>query len=490
MKKNKILIQFILAGAIVFGSVTSCKKSFLDINTNPNDPSDVSVKELLPSAEAAIAHVVGNNFQIFGGLWGQYWTQSPNSSQYKTIEQYSPAANDFDRPWKALYADALFDLKVIITKATASNLPNYVGCSKILQAYTYQLLTDDFGDIPFSEALRADELILSPRYDSQQSVYAGIIKLLEEADAVIDENSDLVPGEEDLLLHGDMTQWRAFGNTLKLRVYLRMAYVDPGTAQAGIAALEASGAVFLGSGEEARIDYTTTGGNTNPLYSSIIGLSSTQNLVASATGVNYFLSNDDPRLDAFYAPALNGSQVGIPQGEYTLPAGTPVSIPGAATGGDGGDPASASAPVRLMTGYESLFLQSEAVARGWMTGDAQALYEEAISESFSSFGVTDTFATGFYAQPNVAFPAGGTTEDKIKAIITQKWAALAGNSGTEGWTEWRRTGYPDFFTISTNSILGPNRFPNRFYYPSSELTRNGSFPLQKLIYDKVWWDVN
>src|SRR5436190_3924378 len=133
MKKNKFLIISLLSGVLIFGSITSCKKDFYDINENPNDPADVTSIELLPSAEAAIAHVVGNNFQIFGGIWGQYWTQSPSSSQYKTIEQYSPAANDFDRPWKAIYADALQDLNLIITKASANGLPNYVAISKILQ---------------------------------------------------------------------------------------------------------------------------------------------------------------------------------------------------------------------------------------------------------------------------------------------------------------------------------------------------------------------
>ncbi len=491
MKKNKILINCILTGAVVLASATSCKKSYLDINQNPNFPSDVTIVELLPSAEAAIAHAVGNNLQIYGGIWGQYWTQSPSSSQYKTIEQYSPSASDFDRPWKALYADALQDLKNIIAKATAESKPNYVACAKILQAYSFQLLTDNFGDIPFFEAIRADELILSPHYDSQQDVYNGIIKLLSEADALIDESSSAFnPGTEDLLLGGNMALWKEFGNTLKLRVYLRLAYKDPGKAQAGIAALATAGALFLNPGEDVKINYTLNGGNTNPLFSSIIGLGGTQNLVASGTAVNYLLNNGDTRVDAFYTPASNGNQIGIAQGNYTLPAGTKVSIPGPKTGGDGGDDSSALAPVRLMSGYESEFLQAEAVVRGWLTGDAKALYETGITASFASFGATDTFTLGIINDSASAFPTSGTSEDKIKAIITQKWIALCGNEGTEGWTEWRRTGYPNFFTESTNSIIGAGRLPARFFYPNTEVTRNGNFPGQKLIYDKVWWDVN
>ena len=490
MKKNKFFIPVILTVGLVLGTATSCKKSYLDINENPNDPSDVSIVELLPSAEAAITHVVGNHFQIFGGLWGQYWTQSPASSQYKTIEQYLPGANDFDRPWLILYSDALEDLKNIIVKATSENKPNWIAIAKILQAYTYQELTDNFGDVPFTEAIRAEEGIISPKYDSQELIYDGIIALLEEADGLIDENSDFYPGPEDLLLQGDMFLWREFGNTLKLRVYLRMAYVNPTKAMAGIAALEASGAPFLAEGENVQLNYTSNGGNTHPLYSSIIGLSSVQNLVASATGINYMVNNNDPRVDVLYTPANNGTQVGIAQGDYDVSASTQRSLPSGFTGGDAGDPASASAIVRLMTGYESLFLQSEAVARQWMTGDAQALYVAAITENFVELGLTDVMATTYFSQPAIAFPAGGTMEQQIEAIITQKWAAMNGTSGTEGWTEWRRTGYPTFFVESANSLIGAGRFPNRMLYPFVELTRNGNFPGQKDIFVTVWWDVN
>ena len=495
MKKHIISYSFLLAGLMIIGSITSCKKDYLDINSNPNNPSDVTVVELLPSAQAAIAHVVGNHYQIYGGIWGQYWTQSPSSSQYKVVENYSPGANEFDRPWRILYSGALQDLSVIIEKSTAENRVNYIAVAKILQAYTFQLLTDGFGDIPFSDALQAKSDILSPHYNSQHDVYHGIIDLLKEADALIDENSEFHPHDEDMIFHGDMFFWRIFGNTLRLRAYLRLAYVDAAEAQNGIAELEASGAEFMIEGDAAQINYTTDGGNTNPLYSSIVGLSFVQNLVASATGMNFLLDHNDERTFVFYESSQNGSYVGIPQGAYNLPAGTQTSYPGVATGGYD-DPASATAPVKLMTGYESLFLQAEAVARGWMSGDDQGLYETAIIDNFESYGLTNGEGIAYLTDsanlldPLVSYPASGTMEDKIKTIITQKWIAMCGNSGIEGWTEWRRTGYPDFFVESANSIIGAGRFPARFFYPTDEVNRNANFPGQKLVYEKVWWDVN
>lgn len=483
--KNKLIIQTLLVGVLVTASFTSCKKDYFDINNNPNDPSDVGVEYLLPSAQAAIGHVLGNNFQIFGGLYAQYWTQSTSASQYKTYEQYNPSSDEFDRPWRALYADALQDLKAIETKATPAQT-NYLAISKILQAYTFQLLTDNFGDVPFSEALMGEENT-SPKYDSQEQIYDGIITLLNDGIAAIDEETDVHPGSDDLLYGGDMYYWRSFGNTLLLRVYIRMSDVNPTKAQNGIAGLQ--DAQFIEEGETAQINYGSTGGNTNPLFSSMVDLGYVQNLVASNTAISYMNANNDPRVQVLYEASDLGNYAGIPQGAFDLPTTTDVSYPGIFTGGYANDDASALAPVIFLSSYESLFLRAEAVARGWMTGSAQEYYERAITESFAYTGLDATAASDYYAQTAIAYPAGGSVEDQIKAIITQKWVAMNGTQGDEAWIEWRRTGYPDFFTESTNSLIGSG-FPVRLFYPSTEVTQNGSFPGQKQITDRVWWDVD
>jgi len=141
--------------------------------------------------------------------------------------------------------------------------------------------------------------------------------------------------------------------------------------------------------------------------------------------------------------------------------------------------------VKFMSSYESYFLQAEAVARGWMTGDATTLYQKGITASFTAYNaVPGTYITTQVA----AFPA--TKAAQIGAIITQKYFAMACNQGFEAWTEWRRTGYPTFFVTPVVSSLPAGTFPARFLYPNTELTRNPNFPGAKLITDKVWWDVN
>src|ERR1017187_236781 len=98
-RNKKIAIVFLLIGLMMIGFFSACKKNFFNVNNNPNNPADVTVDYLLPSAEAAIGQALGDNLAIYGGIWGQFWTQNPASSQYISLEQYSPASSDADFPW-------------------------------------------------------------------------------------------------------------------------------------------------------------------------------------------------------------------------------------------------------------------------------------------------------------------------------------------------------------------------------------------------------
>ena len=468
---------------------TGCKKEFLNINDNPNLPGTIDVSAALPSAEAAIAQTLGNDLQITGCIWAQFWTQSPVASQYKTLEQYSPSSDNFDNIWRNLYVDALQNLSYIITKAGTQHKPQYVACAKILQAYAFQLLTDNFGDVPFTEALQVNTT-LTPKFDKQQVVYAGIFRLLNEGIALINPADPLHPAGDDLLLGGDMTKWLHFANTLKLRAYLRLSYIDPATSEAGVRSL--ASAVFLRAGESVQLNYSSSGGNTNPLYSSTVALSRIQNLLGSKTAIDYLLQNNDARVTVFFSPANNGGYAGLVQGNYNSTVNSAaVSYPSPNVGANTTTSASATAPVKLMSDNESFFLQAEAAARGWLGGGQQkALYESGIKASYADYGLADSSATSYLSQPAIAFPLAGTFQDQLKAIILQKWISMCGNQGDEAWIEWRRTAIPDFFIPSLASNIGAGRFPRIMLYPSSEITRNPNMPGQHFIFDKVWWDTH
>jgi len=486
MKMKKIILG-VSAGLLLLTSI-GCKK-MLDVNKNPNSPTTATDNLLLPSTQAAIGQTVGNMFQIYGGLYAQFWTQNPTASQYKTVEQYVPNTSDFDRVWGVLYNDALTDIKQL----ESSKNPNYVAIALLEKAYIYQLLTDAFGDIPLNESIEGAKS-LSPHYAPQQEVYDSIFAWTKRGIALAG-TGPVNPGNEDLVFGGGaagMTNWKRFGNTFLLRAYLRLTEVDPAKSQAGVKALYATNPSFLTV--DAKIAYQNVGGNFNPLYAEGVGLSRTQNLVASSTAVNALKANSDPRLQVLYAANSTGAYVGIPQGDYntpiqnsspnfpSYPAGITGGLFAAATGAT-----AATAPVKLISASESYFLQAEAVARGWATGDAYELFKSGIKASFDFLGLSATaYNTYIASAPDAQFPAD--MAGRIKAIITQKYYAMIGFQGFEAWNEWRRTGYPTFFVLSKATTLGNTLMPARLLYPNTEITRNTNFPGLKLITDKVWWD--
>src|SRR5687767_4217295 len=476
-------INVILFTIVIF---SGCKK-YLDTNENPNLSTTASINLLLPTAQAAIAHDLGNPLQIYGGIWAQFWTQNPVSSQYRSVDQYSVTTTAFDRPWRMIYSDALQDIEEIMDlSAGLPQFEQYRAIALVMKAYTYQVATDAFGDVPLTEA--NDPSNTNPVYNPQEQVYDSIIAYLNRAIAMIDVDAEVHPGTDDLIFKGSMDDWLRFANTLKLRVHLRLSEIAPAKASAGIASL--NGADFLES--DAQIVYSTIGGNQNPLFSEILGLSRVQNLVASQTVAKYLTDNRDPRARVFFAPYVNtatgvDSIIGIPQGSYRTTTRV-VSFPSVAVAANARNDASANARVKFRSAAESKFLEAEAVVRGWLNvgSPASELFEDGIRASFASYAVAG--ADAYIATATAAQWPGGT-EAQIRAIIIQKWLAMTGNQGFEAWSEWRRTGYPEFFTVSKATTLGDDRMPARILYPSSEVTRNENFPGVKQVWEKVWWDV-
>ena len=511
MSVNKRIL--VAAAAVLTLGASSCRK-YLDVNTNPNISTTATVKTLLPASELLIGTALGCDLQINGGIWAGYWTQSPNASQYRSLEQYSPGQDAYTYPWANLYSanENLFQLAKL---AETQKKRHYVAIALMLQAYTYQLITDGFGDAPFTQASKAlpvDGGILAPKYDSQRVIYAGIIKYIDSAEALLKVTGE-DPGSDDLMYGGSASQWEKFGYTLKLKAYIRLSKIDPIWAQNGIAAMYADPAVsFIGIGDDARIKYGFNTSNKNPLYAeaSSTTMGSIQNLVGSSTCIDSMNSNNDYRSYVFYEALSSGVCGGIPQGAYDIVvASNTYSIPNVYVAGDAQNAASKDAPVNFLTSWESYFLQAEAVARGWATGSTMTddeLFYMGDSASFNYYsanmnneiGFTGDAAFQLYYYGDVStstppaywatYPSAGTVAQKIRHIATAKWFAMCGNQGFEAWVEMRRTGYPDFFVPSRNSLIGTN-LPKRFLYPTTESTRNAAFPGLAPITSKMWWDL-
>ena len=395
---NIKLFAFAAAGLLALGS---CKKDFLDVNTNPNNAEDVTVDLILPSAQGYLAYDVGLHFQIAGSFFSQYVTQGSAGSQYATYDQYRLSAVDFNRPWIDQYAGSLNDFEVIKAKSVIvlsdpktsqgekDKASNYAAIANLMQAYSFQVLADAYGDIPISAALKGQGN-LSPKYDAQALVYDSLIKIVNRGISLIKDESDFHPGNDDLIYGGDMTAWKDFGNTLKLKIYLRQSGIRTDVARAGIEGMQAEGVSFLTT--TAQVNFITTKFNTNPLYSNVASLGNF-NLTASTTALDLFDSLADPRVQYFYVPASEGTFLGQFRGAVQ---GSLVNNTGAIQSASefaqpsfntGNAPVNASdeeleiakaAPVILMSAAESYFLQAEAANAGFLTSPANEAYEAGI----------------------------------------------------------------------------------------------------------------
>jgi hypothetical protein len=478
---NKLFVLTLLFTVI---GMVSCDEA-LDINESPNNPASSTPALTLPSGMLYSGQTVGLDFALVSGFIAQYWTQSPQAGQYEVYDRYNYNGNSTSAGWQNSWYGAMADLKFVKEQGVEDGLNNHAAIATLLLAYQYQVLVDLFDQVPFDEALNGDEGVLQAGYQSGEEVYDRIIDLIDEGlDLIVP--GGVAPGAEDLMLQGDMEMWEKFGNTLKLRVYMRQSEARPSVAQAGIQELESSGAVFLGSGENVAIAYPGTNGNQNPLYSGDVsanpGLGDV-NISGSASVINPMLDVGDPRIDFYYDPAVNsGNHVPIIQGEGVEEDGSEerddFSTP------DAVNVAGPSTPVYYITGHESLFLQAEAKARGWMSGDAKAAYDAAMEAAFLFAGGQD--ASSFIAD------GGAYAYDGLESIHFQKWLSMAGTQCVEGWAEWRRTDTPvlEQSTEGTAANLNGSQFPRRAFYPVVELSNNPNTPANTNIGDPVWWDVS
>ena len=473
---SKIIMSFMVL------AVVSCGDDILDINTSPNNPETSTPAFTLPAGQVGIASRLGFDYNLLGSMLIQHWTQGPTASQYSFIDQYNITTNNYAAAWSTMYATALKDLDFVRDESLATGDNNTAAVAQLLMSYTFQILVDLYDRIPYTEALQGKEGVLAPNYDNGSDVYDDLIVKVDEALSWIDLSGTATRPTTDIIYGGNMSTWIKFGNTLKLKIYIRQAEARASVAQAGIQAMETAGAEFLGLGEDAMVNFSANTQNENPLWQNL-NQTTFQNLVASETSVNFYINNADPRIDFAYDAAPNvGSHVGLTQGTGVTSGDVYDDFSHLSAQNVNGEASGGAVPVVFISAIESLFLQAEAAQRGFGSGDPQSLYEQAVSASFS--------AGGFDASTYLA--AGGTYEydGTLEQLITQKWAASNGVAGLEAWNDWRRTGFPDFIIESVTSNLPAGQFPLRLIWPSTERDNNPNTPELVSLTTAVWWDVD
>ncbi len=478
-------LTYFLIGVLLMGvGVTSCE---LDDNIDPKNATEVPVGTLFTNAQIEFVNQY-NSMSVnrnISRLLAQYWMETTytNESRYDFQDRGIP-----DTYWSEFYRDVLRDLKEVkdiiaaagYTGGLADQAANQVAICEILEVYTYTLLTETFGNVPYTEALLGLENTL-PKYDDAATIYADLFTRLDAAlNSFVDGASSF--GSADLLFGGDIAKWKTLGNSLKLRMGMRMADVPSFNSKSVVEAAVTAG-VYEANLEGAFFGYIGTDPHVNTIYSGFV-IDNRSDYVPSNTLIDKMNALNDPRRPLWFT-LKDGAYVGL---EYGLTAGGTYDNYSHFT-----DMFFEPTLEVVLADYAEMeFYLAEAVERGYAVGGtAEEHYNNAITANILYYGGTAADAAAYLAQPEVAYStAAGNWKEKIG---TQKWIAMY-NRGVEGWTEWRRLDFP---ILNVPEELTYGDIPVRYPYPYDENDMNpDSYAAAAaaiggdLATTKLWFDVN
>jgi len=458
---------------ITVATATGCSDSFFNINDDPNNPTVVGSEFVLTGGIATSAYVVGGYYHHLGGFWSQHYAQSTGASQWAAYEEFSLDAGDFDRQFTLMYSGALMDLQVVKDRALESSDWSYYLISTLVQSYDFGILADLYGQIPFSEALKGVNK-LTPNYENGAAVTDSLIQRIDVAlSKDLSASTVSTIGSADLIFQGDMSKWVKFGNTLKLKLMLRFVNVTPTKYQSQIQALLTANNFLTTSATMTA--FKSEENNRNPFYETFLERLN-GNVVASKTLMDYLKTNIDSRLPKLFVPPLKAptTQLGLGQGRYKADALLYPNIQNLSTPNF-----SPVAPVYFFTLPEVDFLIAEAQFRYGTAANAKIAYEKGIADSYALEGAA--------SQPDLIATGGAYAYNGLESIITQKWVAATNHNALESFIDFNRTGYPSFFVRSAVSSIAPNKFPQRLYFPDSEVKSNSNTPDRISIDVKSWY---
>jgi hypothetical protein len=490
---NKNIFSTLSLGILLL--LGSCKKGFLDINQDPNRPTESAITPDLATAAQLNASAARNaNAYDFLQRYMGYWSASGSYSR-GTVEMSYNITNDFGAGiWNGIYY-SVSQYRNIGRKAAELDWKFYQGIAKIMEAHEMGVLVDLYGDVPYTNAFDLTGNI-RPTYDKGEDIYKALLPLIDEGLALIKASTgnDANIATQDIMFKGNKTSWAKFANSLKLRLLVHTSQTSTFNIPGEIAKIVAEGSGFLGNGVNASVQPGYTVDKPNPYYNAHLFLSN-GNEADNYNRANVFsldLMNTlaDPRVQKVYRPAKSGGAFkGTIYGSDPLPANSSDL-----TAGPGYGPAPLpSSPMWLMTGVETMFLIAEATARGWLAGDAKVAYENAVRESFTFLGLTTAQADAYLNNTNVrvAWPSAGSLNQKLAVIMWQKYFALNGIQANETFTDWRRLGVVQP-PLSIAPERGNNLVPRRLLYPTTEYSYNaenvkGQGDVTQYT-PKVFWD--
>lgn len=471
MKKFNIFIRYSIFISILFCSCTD--KILNEIDTDPVNPENVAISELMPQVTSGVAFTVsGTDLAWYCSVFVEH-TAGVSDKMYQIDRRAEINSGLCENAWKDIYIDVLNDLYIIINKGSegGDEEGNWksVGIAKILYAYTIGVTTDLFGKVPDSEALQGSSN-RQPAFDSQQTIYEHIQTLLDEAIENLDETSTKKPGSEDLFYGGDTELWKKAAWSLKARFYNHLSKIDAeNSAENVLNCIENS---FTSTDDDFTFNsFTDDATGEHPWYQE----SNDRDMFAVSRTFYRLLNRlDDPRIPLFFTE-VDGSYAYVQNGmavqdseDYSKPSDYVVY---------------ATSPLPVMTYDELKFIEAEAHLRKTMP-DATAAYSayiEGVGAALSRQGIAQEDIDTYVAQTDVAM---GESNLEVEDIITQKYFAFWLYQPIEAYNDWRRTGYPTM----RNSYGEP---PRRFPYPQTEISSNPdncSDNAAEVYTSGIWWD--
>jgi hypothetical protein len=464
--QNKILV---ITAALTVGVFHSCSDDKLDeIGTNPNNPTEVPIKLLIPQVTVETAFAVsGTDLAWYSSVFVEHTTGV--HGQLETADKRTGINSTIgNNSWNSLYSVALANLKIIIERGSEGGKEegywNAVGIAQILMAYNYSVATDLWGEIPYSEALQGKEN-RTPMFDSQEAVYTGIQELLDEAITDLQKESLTNVGAADFFYKGDTDAWVKAAYALKARYYNHLSRKDPqGTANSVLSAIANA---FEDNSESLVFkSFTTDATGQHPWFQE-----SNDRSHHAVSQTIYDIINDlgDPRGDIWFG-TVEGVVTPAPNGTATTDqSGTIYSRASQSY-------VTATAPLPIITYDELKFLEAEAYLRLNKKPEAYAAYLDGVEAALERTNVDSEDIVDYLAKSTVAVGENNLT---LENIIKQKYVSFWLFQPIEAYNDYRRTMIPEM----QNSVGPP---PNRFPYPQDEVAANPNVP-ERTIQNKVWW---
>jgi len=462
-----------LAACAMLTAVASCN-NFLDVNTNPNSPTSVNEKLLLPAIEGTFSlAVIGSWPSTLSAEWMQQISYNGSRANMR-IELYEMYPTEPDRLWGVSYDQIMGNARILSEKATANGNYAYAGIAKLLYAWDLSVVANMWGSAPYSQAW--DPSNPHPGYDTQQQLYTAVFAILDSAITDLGTPSTSVPGTDDLLYGGNMTRWLKLANVLKAQLNLTVSSA-PGEnklqrAQTALAALQNG---FTSNADDPDFKYYDANGQRNPLYQSLVD----PRIQMAKHYVDLLQSLGDPRLSRQASPTRqNGGYVGHPNGGGAVDTATISSI----------NPIYSAPNAKLTWISYASSKETEAEATLIVSGAAaaDAAYRQGISANMTKLGVSAAEQSAYLA----SLPSLSASANPLNDIITQKY--IINFMNYQVWDDWRRTGYPALTPVA--GALLP-QIPVRFMTPAGELATNadavtasGIDPGLTGMLVHVWWD--